>query len=286
MQLAGPRIAAVGRANHTGPVRDLGNVALVPGLVNAHTHLEFSDLPRPLGQPGIPLTDWIRAVLAWRGQQRGDRAAAIARGLRESADQGTTTLGDIVTGDVDPAAWRHTEADVTCFFETMALARGRLDPALAEVRQKLAQRGGTRGRHLGISPHAPYTVHLELLVRLAQLAAAHRLPLAFHLAESPAELRLLRTGDGPLRELLDERAAWDESAIPRGSRPLDYLHRLRPARRVLIIHGNYLDDEELGYLAAQAKRMTLVYCPRTHAFFGHRAYPLAKALRLGVHVAL
>ncbi len=79
---------------------------------------------------------------------------------------------------------------------------------------------------------------------------------------------------------------WDASAIPHGSRPLDYLHQLGRSHRALVVHGNYLDDEELEYLAAHADRMSLVYCPRTHAYFRHQRYPLAKAMTLGVNVAL
>ena len=107
-----------------------------------------------------------------------------------------------------------------------------------------------------------------------------------HLAESREELELLRDGTGPFRELLDERSMWDPQAIPRGSRPLDYLRMLADAPRALVIHGNYLDDEELAFLGANRERMSLVYCPRTHAYFFHPPYPLGRALAAGVHVAL
>ncbi len=110
--------------------------------------------------------------------------------------------------------------------------------------------------------------------------------MAMHLAESKEELELLRDGTGPFKILLDERSMWDPKAIPRGSRPLDYLRMLAESPRTLIVHGNYLDDEELTFLAAQRERMSLVYCPRTHAYFFHPQYPLGKALAAGVRVAL
>ncbi len=74
--------------------------------------------------------------------------------------------------------------------------------------------------------------------------------------------------------------------MPRGTRPLDYLRRLADAPRALVIHGNYLAREEQEFLAAHAERMTLVYCPRTHAYFAHPRYPLAELLAAGVRVAL
>jgi cytosine/adenosine deaminase-related metal-dependent hydrolase len=79
---------------------------------------------------------------------------------------------------------------------------------------------------------------------------------------------------------------WDANAIPRGSRPMDYLQVLSEAPRALVIHGNYLDEEGRVFLATNADHLSLIYCPRTHAYFGHEAYPLVELLKLGVRVAL
>jgi cytosine/adenosine deaminase-related metal-dependent hydrolase len=125
-----------------------------------------------------------------------------------------------------------------------------------------------------------------LLNRLVSLATQRALPVAMHVAESAEELELLAYGTGPFQALLEERGMWDAAAIPRGSRPMDYLRALGEAPRSLVIHGNYLDAEERSFLAANAGRMSLVYCPRTHAYFGHPPFPLAKLLAAGVRVAL
>jgi cytosine/adenosine deaminase-related metal-dependent hydrolase len=79
---------------------------------------------------------------------------------------------------------------------------------------------------------------------------------------------------------------WDAGAIPRGSRPLDYLKLLAEAPRALVIHGNYLGNDEWRFLAAHCHRMSLVYCPRTHSYFAHPRYPLTQLLAAGVTVAL
>jgi cytosine/adenosine deaminase-related metal-dependent hydrolase len=107
-----------------------------------------------------------------------------------------------------------------------------------------------------------------------------------HLAESREELLLLASHAGPMVEALEALAAWYPEAVPRGSRPLDYLNLLAGARRALLIHGNYLDDDEIAFLAANRERMSVVYCPRTHAYFGHEPYPLATMLAGGVRVAV
>ncbi len=280
----GERIVAVGTKADGGDVIDLGWVALVPGLVNAHTHLEFSYLQRPLGKIGMPFVDWIRLVIAERG--RGEHAPKedANRGLSESLAAGVTTIGDITTSSLA------LDADVTHFHEVIAFSRTRAESAMNALveRLKALPDSGARAIH-GISPHAPYTVSPKLMRLLVSYAQQHNLPMAMHLAESREELEFLRGGTGPFRQLLEERSMWDEEAIPRGSRPLDYLRMLTDAPRSLIIHGSFLDDEELTFMASKRDRMSLVYCPRTHAYFNlsfQTSYPLQRALTAGVRVAL
>ncbi len=79
---------------------------------------------------------------------------------------------------------------------------------------------------------------------------------------------------------------WDESAIPRGSRPMDYLRMLAEAPRALVIHGNYLAADEIEFLAGRRDSMSVAFCPRTHAYFGHPTYPLDAMRAAGVRVVL
>jgi aminodeoxyfutalosine deaminase len=267
----------------TGETIDLGDVALLPGLVNSHTHLEFSDCERPLVKPRTPLPDWIRQVIGTR--HRSDRSASIAiqQGLAESLRSGVTTIGEISTSP--PSAYAGFAGLLTLFQEVIGFSAGRIDSVYGDLEQRLAS--ALNSEHtVGVSPHAPYTVHPELLVRLVALARKQNLPLAMHLAESREELQLLLEGTGPFQQLLADRSMWDPSAIPCGSRPLDYLKLLAEAPRVLVIHGNYLDDEEIAFVAEHRDRMSIVYCPRTHAYFGHAPYPLMEMLNAGVRVVL
>jgi aminodeoxyfutalosine deaminase len=263
-------------------VTDLGDVALLPGLVNAHTHLEFSDLAAPLGRPGMTLPEWIRLVIGERKRASHDQASAIATGLAESLACGVTTVGEISTAPAVAYEANGLQPSVVTFQESIGFSAQRVDSAFADVEQRFCD----SPHPSGLSPHAPYTVHPRLLDRIVEMAAARGAPVAMHLAESPEELELLATGDGPFRELLEERSMCDAQAIPRGSRPMDYLQRLAAAPRALVIHGNYLTADELEFCGQRRHSMSVVYCPRTHAYFGHAPYPLAAMLQSGVRVAL
>lgn len=285
--IEGDRVVAVGNTSDSGDLIDLGRAALLPGLVNAHTHLEFSYLEDPLGTLGKPLVmslvDWIRLVIAERGKRQRNRVDDVERGLRESLSLGVTTLGDITTGPTTAST------EVTHFYEVIAFSRARADSAMNVLIERLGSSPKNAGISRGISPHAPYTVSPKLVQLLVSYAANNNLPMAMHLAESLAELEFLRDRSGPFRALLEERSMWDEEAIPLGSRPLDYLKLLASAPRALIIHGNFLNDEELNFLAARREKMSLVICPRTYAQFNpgmHRPYRLANAAKMGVRIAL
>jgi cytosine/adenosine deaminase-related metal-dependent hydrolase len=279
----GERIAAVGTAVPADAI-DLGDVVLLPGLVNAHTHLEFSDCEKPLGKARTPLPEWIRQVIGTRHRSDRDPAAAIQQGLTESLRNGVTTLGEIST--CSPAAYAEFRGtQLMLFQEVIGFSAGRIDSVYSDLEQRV-ESTSSAGIAVGISPHAPYTVHPVLLKRLLAAADKQNLPVAMHLAESREELQLLRDAAGPFQQLLADRSMWDPQAIPRDSKPLDYLKLLAEAPRTLVIHGNYLDDQEIAFLAEHRDRMSLVYCPRTHAYFGHNPYPLETMLTAGVRVVL
>jgi len=290
----GHRIVAVGENTSGRDPVDLGNVALLPGLVNAHTHLEFSDLAGPLGEPGMPFADWIAAVVAHRRdvEEASDdigqrRSLAIQAGLAESIRCGTTTIGEIATPGWPSDPFRASPVNSTVFLELIGLSEDRIGP-LVDLSREHIETGGSEETawHAGLSPHAPFTVHLDLLRQIAELSATTETPLTMHLAETLDELELLMSGTGPFVPLLERLDAWQPTAIPSGTKPLDYLRRMSRAHRSLVIHGNYLRSEEIEFLAAHRGYMSIVYCPRTHAYFGHTEYPLAEMLSAGVNVAL
>lgn len=285
--IQGERIIAVGSVPAEGPVSDLGNMAILPGLVNAHVHLEFSDLAEPLGRAGMPFIEWIRLVVDRYRRTVPESDEPIRRGLSESVLAGTTTLGEIAQPGWPVDAFQNSPIDSTVFLELIAPTPERVAPIVEQAaRHARADEVADHRLRPGLSPHAPYTVLPELLEEAVSLSAANRVPVAFHLAESREEMQLLRTQSGPFWDRFEQLGTCDPGSLPHGVGPLDYLRTLSGAHRALVIHGNYLDGREIAFLAERAARMAVVYCPRTHAYFEHDRYPLEEMLAAGVTVAL
>jgi len=272
-----------------GPcTHDLGNVAIIPGLVNAHTHLELSDVTVPL-QPARPFTAWLRAVMGYRRSRAsgsGDPAAAgqrsVIQGLTESTLNGTTSLGDIAGPGWQPLEMPSAQPRLVSFLELLGLAPEQAPVQLERAGKHLAAHGGAIR---GLSPHAPYSVHPDLFRSLVDLAVTHRAPLAMHLAETQEELELLANGTGEFSRFLEELGVWRPDALPRGSRPLDYLRELARVENGLVVHGNYLAEDDIDFLAEQPN-LSVVYCPRTHAYFGHEPHPWRRLIARRVNVAV
>jgi cytosine/adenosine deaminase-related metal-dependent hydrolase len=292
VRVEGGVITAIEPARRSSWNEDLGDVALLPGCVNAHTHLEFSTLDAPLGYAGISFPHWIREVIQWRRTVQStsstlDAKTAIRQGISESRRHGVTAVGDIAT---DPAVARFlNEMSVpgVTFFELLGLAGDQTERLLNAAAHFVSGLGEHKTSQLrAISPHSPYTINLDCLSRLVALSADAGVPLAMHLAESQEELDLLAHQSGALVELLEGLGAWHPQLFRRGLSPADYLRVLSQAHRAAVIHGNYFDSPEIEFLARHRHHMSVVYCPRTHAFFGHPPYPLRKLTAAGVVVAL
>jgi cytosine/adenosine deaminase-related metal-dependent hydrolase len=292
--IAGDRIVAVGENRSGGPAVDLGDVAILPGLINPHTHLELSHLAEPLGHAGMPFPDWITEVVCRRRTAatapdtgtEGDIQAARMAGLQQCLAHGVTTVGDIVTAEWDDVSWHPFPVTWYAFREMLGHTAEYRTLQLDQARRHLRQVTAAAGIHAGLSPHAPYTAGRELVAMACRLSRERSVPLAMHLAESREELQLLATGGGPMRDMLEHLNVWNSDRFPGGCQPRDYLEILDSAHRCLVIHGNYLRADDWGFLAQRAERMAVVYCPRTHHYFRHEPYPLADMLRRGVCVVV
>jgi cytosine/adenosine deaminase-related metal-dependent hydrolase len=292
VEVTAGRISAV--HDRPGPVTaDLGNAAIIPGIVNAHTHLELSDVAEPL-QPAMPFTAWLKAVMAHRRTRtsqptldiqpendKPDFLAAVA-GRRESARFGTTLIGDIAGAQWSPLAVRGNGPRVVAFIELLGRSPERAEAQLEKARMHI---GANDGIVRGLSPHAPYSVHPDLLRKLVDLSVKNRAPLAMHLAETRAELELLESATGEFVAFLEELGVWNPAGVLRGIRPLDFLRELARAEVALAIHGNYFADDEFDFLA-EHPNLSVVYCPRTHACFGHDEHPWRRLLARRINVAL
>lgn len=282
----GDRIESVNRWGVRTPDEDLGNVALIPGLVNAHTHLDLSGA-RGLIPPTTPdtFTDWLRGVIAYRRGRTPEQVEAdVADGVAECMRHGTTLIGDITAGG---ASW----GVVTCepvravlFWELIGLSAERFTAALDECVAAAVSRP-MRGTlypetptcRWGWSPHAPYSVNHDVA---PGLLAVEGEALAIHLAESPGELELLERRTGPFVSFLSDLGIWNPDAISAKLRDFLRLSHLVKKPR-LYIHCNYLTPA-----FSLRPCQTIVYCPRTHAAFGHPPHPFRDFLARGVRVCL
>jgi cytosine/adenosine deaminase-related metal-dependent hydrolase len=276
-----------------GTVIDLGDAIVLPGLVNAHTHLEFSELAEPLPAAG-GLPGWISRVVAARraratgsaGDSETRAVAAIRRGLAESAAGGVTAIGEIAT-----AAARRAYAGpgpaVRVFREGLGLRAAAVEAVPRQIAADL-DRLAAAGMACGISPHAPYSVAASLGRRLLHEARRRRIPVAMHLLESEAEAELLARGTGPFRRLLEDLGAWDPAAPPTLLPAAEWIGRLAQAPRGIVVHATYVerDAAALARLARHRDRLAVVVCPRTARAISGRLPPLALLHAAGIRVAL
>ena len=291
VRIVGGRIAALGSGRPGVAAIDLGDALILPGLVNAHTHLEFSGCDRPFDAVG-GLPAWIRRVVEWRRERdaTGDTAAvkatALHAGLRECAASGVTTVGEIATAPatISPAA---SAPRLRVFREAIGLSPATSDAAFRSLTRDLDDFSG-HGLAPGLSPHAPYTVAAPLAARLAREIARRRLPVAMHLAESLEEAELLATGGGPLRRVLEDLGAWRPEAPPQLLTVAEWITRLARAPRGIVVHGTHLpaDADALARLARHRDRLCVAVCPRTTRSLSGILPPVATFRDVGIRVAL
>jgi cytosine/adenosine deaminase-related metal-dependent hydrolase len=293
LQIEHGLITALGRGRpSTGrvPVLDLDDAVLIPGLVNAHTHLEFSALDAPLAA-GDGLPGWIERLVSLRRERKpaavdATVAAAIQQGLDESGQAGVTLVGDIATRLPQPTAARPGPATLV-FREGLGLRPQAAAAAERGVRADL-DRLSRSGRLGGVSPHAPYSVAAGLGRRLVAEAVRRNLPMAMHLCESLEEEELLATGGGPFRHLLETLSAWDVAAAPQLLPPAEWIGLLARGRRGLVVHATHIgrDPEALGRLARHRDRLAVAVCPRTTQLISGHLPPLRLLRAAGLRVAI
>ena len=285
------RVTAIGRGIPSGPACDLGDAIILPGLVNAHTHLEFSDLDQPLPAAG-GLPAWIERVVAMRrarvaaGSDDAARLrAAVVSGLEQSAAAGVTAIGEIATASHPLAG--HAGPRVRVFREALGLLPVAMAAAHSSLRQDL-ERMQSEGTCTGISPHAPYSVAEPLGRRVVGEAVRKRLPLMMHLAESRDEAELLATGGGAFRTLLEQLGAWRPDAPPRLLSVADWISLLARAPRGIVVHGTFLpeDPAALARLACHRDRLCVAVCPRTTLALSGRLPPVDVFRSAGIRVAI
>jgi cytosine/adenosine deaminase-related metal-dependent hydrolase len=273
--VAGERIAAVEPVGRRRPDLDLGDTAILPGFVNAHVHLDLSGL-RGLAPPTPDFTAWLRRVIAHRRTRTPEQVRdAVRAGLAESLRFGTTLLGDVSGDGGSWDALAEAPLRAVVFREFLGLSAERASGAWERSDRWLAGRQPTPTCRPAVSPHAPYSARASLFF----VASTSGVPVAVHLAETAAEQELLVRRTGPFVPFLQDVGAWapDGFADDIGH----VLHLLNGTSPTLLVHCNFLPPD-----APIPMNASVVYCPRTHAAFGHPPHPFRAFLARGVRVAL
>ena len=268
-------------------LKELGNVALMPGLVNAHTHLELSWL-RGRVPPAARFTDWVKLLFAIRGRpDRGvsdDQLPPIREAIRESKASGTIAVGDISNSLAAVDAMLEAKLHGVVFHELLGF--NERDGGLVTASKALRDQAAARGVRVSLAPHAPYSTSLELFGAIRTAVNGSACPImSVHLAESAEEVEFLEDGSGPWRSMLEAPGLWrDDWAIP-GCDPVTYLdrHDLIDAN-TLVVHGVQLEDAALSRLAAIGA--TLVTCPRSNRWVGVGDPPVDRFYASGARVAI
>ena len=287
--ISGNRIRAVGswpdlRPRANGIISDLGDVILLPGLINAHCHLDYTDMAGMLPPPKT-FTDWISLILSAKsGWGYSDYKRSWLNGARMLVRTGTTTVADIETvPDLLPKVWNATPLRVFSFLEMTGI-RARREPAaiLQEAIVKIDSLSHPRCS-ASLSPHAPYSTIPELL-RLSVRAARERgRQLCIHVAESTQEFEMFMRARGVMFNWM-QRNARDMSDCGLGS-PVRHLARHKILGKYLIaIHVNCLARGDAALLGEH--RTHVVHCPRSHDYFRHPPFLRQRLTRAGVNICL
>lgn len=278
-------------AQFTAPTRDFGEAAILPGLINTHSHLELTVFRGRLEE--AEFQRWItRLVRLKRERLNSDDLLASAQlGCIEAIRAGVTTLAD--TSDAAGPLVALAESGQRglifqeCFGPQAEQAQASLDELRAKLdahRERLSAAGhAAQSRvRIGVSPHAPYSVSAALYERVAAFAQEENLDVAIHAAESRDEALLLGNSEGAFGEAL--RARGIPFAPPRCS-TVQYFERLGVLETApLLIHCVLVDDDDITLMARRGARTA--HCPKSNAKFGHGIAPLDKLRRAGVTVGL
>ena len=285
------RIAAVGAAGAFPrvPRHDLGSVALLPGLINAHTHIELSWL-RDRVPPAHAFTSWVKQLfLLRRGiEQIADPGVveAAGRAVREARESGTVAVGDISNSLASVGPIADGGLDGLVFHELLGFRE--VDDRLIESSAALRAEMSARSPHVRVSiaPHAPYSTSPELFRAIR--AAVDARPGAYssvHVGESPEEVEMLTHGTGEWVSMLRFARLWRDDWTPPQCGPVEYLDRLGVIdSRTLVVHGVQLGEASLERLAGIGA--TLVTCPRSNQWVGVGVPPIARFYASGVPVAV
>jgi cytosine/adenosine deaminase-related metal-dependent hydrolase len=276
------------KARQSGEIVDLGEQALLPGLINAHCHLDYTCLRGKIPPPKS-FTEWIWAINAERAElSEADYLKSIRAGFMEAKTFGTTTIANL-TGL--PQLISAAEPPIrTWWFAELIDVR---QPGRANQIVDLAVEALEGAKQWGLAPHAPYTASADLFRRCDEIARRDNILLTTHLAESGEEVAMFRDAAGPLYEFLKEIG---RNMCDCGARtPLEKFvgaPNASPARTDrarsdwIVTHLNELSESDFELLAKLPAQFHVVHCPRSHNYFEHSVFQFERLRELGLNICL
>lgn len=273
---------------------------LIPGLVNAHTHLDLTHLGAMPHDPSGGFVSWVERIRTGRRTDPSEIAASVRLGVASAAASGTVAVGDIggaVLGRPNLAAWqalRDSGMRGVSYLEFFAIGNA-IDRALSALAGVFDGGEGhvaaDRGAALGLQPHAPNTVALRGYHEAVEMAGRGRLRISTHLAETPEERQFVMHARGPQRELLERLGIWSDDIlvdVGHGRHPVAHLADVLRQAPMLVAHVNDADDDAIDTMATTGT--SVAYCPQASEYFAaakhfgpHRYRDMLAA---GVNVAI
>ncbi len=266
-------------------ILDLGDSILMPGLVNAHAHLDYAAMRGGLSSRD-GFTAWIRRMNRTKSVlTMEDYGRSIHQGLEESLGFGTTALANWICHPEAMEKLAPSPLRVWWFWEQIAW-RSDADPRAAWRAWPRRVADGGEGWKAVLAPHAPYTCRPEIIQAAARWSAARSLPWSIHVAESREEEAMFRHGRGTLHKLM--AGVGREMRDCGGGSPLASIWTALRHRgsRAILVHANTLDDHEMQQLGRLASHAAVAHCPRSSAYFGHPPLLLEELQRQGVTICL
>lgn len=276
--VSGKQIVDVGNfgevhARNSGEIIDLGDQAMLPGLINAHCHLDYTCLRGKIPRPKS-FANWIHAINAEKAKlSEDDYVGSINEGFAEAKRFGTTTIANLTAF---PEVISRVRAPIrTWWFGELIDVREKADVDLAAEALQSAGRWG-------LAPHTPFTASSQLYRRCEEIAPL----LTTHVAESREEMSMFRNAAGPLYEFLKDLGR--DMSDCGGNTPLkQFVGCLgEPSLPWILVHLNELAESDFSLLERSAAKFSIAHCPRSHDYFGHSPFEFERLRALGFNVCL
>lgn len=289
-------VASLKKAHPGAQLIEHPNHVLMPGLVNAHCHLDLTNFftANRYVMSEQPATadyiDWVLNSMEYRERASvGDIVSSIQKGTQQAIDSGTTCLGDSTTFEGTRSVLKEMGLRAIIFNEIYGgkpeVAQDLFENALALV-EKFYNPSKNVRVGVGLAPAAPYLVSKNMLKVISQHAQDAEVPLNIHAAESFAEMEFFFDSKGPIGEKLFPAIGWKEGLPPSHHKtPIGYLDEIGFLKASpSIVGGIHLSDNCLRLLARNMCR--LIFCPTANSYFGHGVLPIARLQKAGVPIGI